>query len=133
MDDTPKAFLEELRSSLLRKRVGQIALAVVLAEAAWRLVSSLTWYLIIPLIARGLRGNTESVLFAGSTNRPFPWENLFGSLLEFGLVVILVFYLNRWVHQKPMPATSGDVKAEYSSTGEALRLEEEGRDTTRPG
>ena len=84
MDDTPKAFLEELRSSLLRKRVGQIALAVVLAEAAWRLVSSLTWYLIIPLIARGLRGNTESVLFAGSTNRPFPWENLFGSLLEFG-------------------------------------------------
>jgi large-conductance mechanosensitive channel len=133
VDDTPKAFLEELRSSLLRKRVGQIALAVVLAEAAWRLVSSLTWYLIIPLIARGLRGNTESVLFAGSTNRPFPWENLFGSLLEFGLVVILVFYLHRWVHQKPMPATSGDVEAEYSSTGDALRLEEEGRDKTQPG
>ena len=33
MDDTPKAFLEELRTSVLKKRVGQIALAVVLAEA----------------------------------------------------------------------------------------------------
>jgi large-conductance mechanosensitive channel len=32
MDDTPRAFLEEFRSSILKKRVGQIALAVVLAE-----------------------------------------------------------------------------------------------------
>lgn len=119
MDDTPRAFLEELRSSLLRRRVGQIALAVVLAEAAWRLVSSLTWYLIIPLIGRALRGNTESVLFSGSTVRPLPWENLSGSILEFGLVLILVFYLNRWVQRKPAPAEPKDADAEYSSTGEA--------------
>jgi len=33
MDDTPRAFFEELRSGILKKRVGQIALAVVLAEA----------------------------------------------------------------------------------------------------
>ena len=133
MDDTPKAFLEELRSSLLRKRVGQIALAVVLAEAAWRLVSSLTWYLIIPIIGRGLRGNTESVLFAGSTNRPFPWDNLFGSLLEFGLVVILVFYLNRWVQQKPTPTAPEHIEVEFSSTGEALSLGDAGRDKTHTG
>jgi hypothetical protein len=41
--DTPKALVEELRSALLRKRVGQIALAVVLAEGAWRLINSLVW------------------------------------------------------------------------------------------
>ena len=124
MDDTPKAFFEELRSSLLKKRVGQIALAVVLAEAAWRLVTSLTWYLIVPLVGRALRGNTESVIFEKATTNPLPWESLFGSLLEFGLVVILVFYLNRWVQRKPTPATTEDVDTESSSTGEALQVEE---------
>ncbi len=33
MDDTPKGLLGELRASVLKKRVGQIALAVLLAEA----------------------------------------------------------------------------------------------------
>jgi large-conductance mechanosensitive channel len=133
VDDTPKAFLEEVRSSLLRKRVGQIALAVVLAEAAWRLVTSRTWYLVIPLIGRVLRGNTESVLFAGATNRPFPWENLFGSVVEFGLVVILVFYLNRWVQRKPMAAgITEDIEHQYSSTGEDLTVEGSGVGTILP-
>jgi large-conductance mechanosensitive channel len=132
VDDTPKAFLEELRSSLLRRRVGQIALAVVLAEAVWRLVSALTWYLIIPLIGKALRGNTESVLFSGATTRPIPWESLVGSLLEFGLVVILVFYLNRWVQRKPTPTKTDDVDSEYSTTGESLSIEEAGGGNTPP-
>jgi large-conductance mechanosensitive channel len=113
--------------------VGQIALAVVLAQAAWRLVSSLTWYLIIPLLGKSLRGNTESVLFEKATTNPFPWESLFGSLLEFGLVLILVFYLNRWVQRKPTPATTiEDIDPEYSSTGEALTVEETGAEKTLP-
>ncbi len=126
MDDTPKAFLEELRSSLLKKRVGQIGLAVVLAEAAWRLVTALTWYLIIPAIGKAL-SNSESVLFQKSTTYPFPWQNLFGSLLEFGLVLILVFYLNRWVQRKPTPTTAQDLDAEYSSTGEAFTESQTGK------
>ncbi len=126
MDDTPKAFVEELRSSLLRKRVGQIALAVVLAQAVWRLVNALTWYLFIPLISRGLRGNTESVLFSGTATRPLPWESLFGSLLEFGLLLILVFYLNRWVQRKPAPTETQNLDPEYSSTGEILAIGEIG-------
>jgi large-conductance mechanosensitive channel len=132
VDDTPKAFLEEFQSSLLKRRVGQIALAVVLAEAAWRLVSSLTWYLIIPLIGRALRGNTESVLLGRATTNPFPLENLFGSLLEFGLVVILVFYLNRWVQQKPTTAITEDVDTEYNSTGGTLTVEEVAGEKTLP-
>jgi hypothetical protein len=63
MDDTPKAFLEEIRTSILRKRVGQIALAVVIAQAIWRLVNALTWYLLVPTAARMLDGNTESGAF----------------------------------------------------------------------
>jgi large-conductance mechanosensitive channel len=126
VDDTPKAFLEELRSSLLKKRVGQIALAVVLAQAVWRLVTALVWYAIIPVIGMSLRGNTESVVFTGATTHPFPWDNLFGSLLEFALTVILVFYLNRWVERKPSPVATEDTDPEYSSTGEALSLDEAG-------
>jgi large-conductance mechanosensitive channel len=124
VDDTPKAFLEELRSSLLKRTVGQIALAVVLAEAFWRLVTSLTWYLIIPGIGKALRGNTESVFFKNSSAYPFPWEKLFGSLLEFGLVVILMFYLNRWVQRKPAPTAMQNIHPEYTSTDENLRIEE---------
>jgi large-conductance mechanosensitive channel len=124
MDDTPKAFFEELRSSIFKKRVGQIALAVVLAEAVWRLVNSLTWYLIIPLIGKSLDGHTESVLFETATHRPMPWENLFASLLEFVLTLIVVFYLNRWVQRRPMRAPAPDVKMEYNSVGEAVAVEE---------
>jgi hypothetical protein len=44
MDDTPKSLLGELRFSILKKLVGQTALAVVLAEAFVRFISSLIWY-----------------------------------------------------------------------------------------
>jgi large-conductance mechanosensitive channel len=121
MDDTPKAFFEELRSSILKKRVGQIALAVVLAEAVWHLVNSLTWYLIIPLIGKSLEGHTESVLFETATRRPIPWENLFGSIMEFILILIVVFYLNRWIHRRPLPPEE-IIGPEYSSVGESLTL-----------
>jgi large-conductance mechanosensitive channel len=124
MDDTPKAFFEEIRSGILKKRVGQIALAVVLAEALWRLVNSLTWYLIIPLIGKSLDGHTESVLFETATRRPIPWENLFGSIMEFVLTVIVVFYLNRWIHRKPLPVAE-ETGPEYSSVGEALSVRED--------
>jgi large-conductance mechanosensitive channel len=120
MDDTPKAFIEELRSSILRKRVGQIALAVVLAEAAWRLLNALVWYLIIPIIGKAFEGHTESVLFERSARAPIPWQNLFGSVLEFVLTVIMVFYLNRWIHHRPKLKVEDESTTEYSSVGEQL-------------
>jgi large-conductance mechanosensitive channel len=100
-----------------------------LAQALWRLVSALIWFLIIPVIGKALRGNTESVAFARSTTEPFPWEKLFGSVLEFGLIVILVFYLNRWVQRRPNPLTIDNPAVvepapEYSLTGEPVALEE---------
>jgi hypothetical protein len=64
------------------------------------------------------------VLFTGATTHPFPWDNLFASLLEFALTVILVFYLNRWIQRKPAPVTAEDADPEYSLTGEALSVEE---------
>jgi large-conductance mechanosensitive channel len=112
MDDNPKAFLEELRSGILKKRVGQIALAVVLAQAVWRLLNTLTWYLIIPLIGRALYGQTESVLFENAKRNPFGWDTLAGALLEFMLTVIVVFYLNRWIRKPPKAELSASSQAE---------------------
>jgi large-conductance mechanosensitive channel len=108
-DDTPKGLLGELRTTILRKRVGQIALAVVLAEAIWRLVSALTWYLIIPLIGRFLHGQTESVLLEAESSKPIRWDTIFGSALEFVLVVIVVIFLNRWIQRKPSRPDDDDL------------------------
>jgi large-conductance mechanosensitive channel len=106
MDENPKAFLEELRSGILKKRVGQIALAVVLAQAVWRLLNAFTWYVLVPIIGKAISGRTESVLFESAARLPFQWESIIGSLLEFTLTVILVFYLNRWIknrsHWRPL-------------------------------
>ena len=98
MDDTPGHFVHEFKSSLLKKRAGQIALAVILAEASLRFVNALTWYLVVPTIAALLKGHTESVLFETQTRAPFPWQPLFGSVLDFAIALIFVFYLNRWIH-----------------------------------
>ena len=96
--------MHELRSAILKKRVGQIALAVVLAEACIRFLNSLIWFLVVPIIAWWLRGRTESVLFRDRL--VFPWEQLFGSLLEFLLAIIFVFYVNRWIRGSlPKPST----------------------------
>ena len=107
MDQNPKAFLEEFRSGILKKRVWQIALAVVLAQAVWRLLNAFTWYVLVPIIAKAMTGRTESVLFESAARVAFPWESIIGSLLEFTLTVILVFYLNRWI--KKTVAIKNDV------------------------
>ena len=124
MDDTPKDFIEEFRAAILKKRVGQIAIAVVLAQAVWRLLNAFTWYLIMPIIARFLQGQTESALLPRSSGTPILWENFFGSLLEFLLTVIVAFYANRWIHAKPRHPEN-IVEAEYSSVGEPLDRRDE--------
>ena len=111
MDDSPKGLLGELRTAVLKKRVGQIALAVVLAEAIYRFISAITWYLIIPILGKALHGQTESVLFDTPSRNPIRWDTLFGSLLEFALVVIVVVFLNRWIQQRP-PATEASTLPE---------------------
>jgi large-conductance mechanosensitive channel len=118
MDDTPKAFIEEFRASILKKRVGQIAIAVVLAQAVWRLLNAFTWFFLMPIIGGFIQWQNESVLFAKSRG-PIVWESLFGSLLEFLLTIIVVFYANRWIHTKARTLEE-NVEAEYSLVGERL-------------
>jgi large-conductance mechanosensitive channel len=118
MDDTPGHFVQELRSSLLRKRAGQIALAVILAEACLRFLNALTWYLLVPAIGKLLDGHTESVLF--QTRTPFPWQPLLGSMLDFAVALIFVFYLNRWIHH-----TSAEDGVRLTASDQVSELEPE--------
>lgn len=130
MDDSPQDFGHEFKSAILKKRVGQIALAVVLAEACIRFLNALTWFLVIPIISALLQGHTESVLF--NSKPAFPWQQLFGSCLEFTFAIIFVFYVNRWIKgtlpksrlSKPMedpdPLTNMQDRTSYSITGQPL-------------
>ena len=129
MDDTPKGFLVELKSTILKKRVGQVALAVVLAEACIRFLNSLVWFLVLPIISLLTNGHTESVLF--ETKPAFPLERLVAAVLEFGAAIIFVFYLNRWIHgPRPQPTLESeqmrrklgdpDPQIYYNLTGEEL-------------
>jgi hypothetical protein len=129
MDDTPGHFVQELRSSLLKKRAGQIALAVILAEACLRFLNALTWYLAVPTIAGLLKGHTESVLFETQTRAPFPWQPLFGSMLDFAIALIFVFYLNRWIRGAPaedgMPLVGTDRLSQPQPEIQPVRSEPE--------
>jgi hypothetical protein len=92
MDDSPRQFIDELKFAIIRRRVGQIALAVVLAEECIRFLSAIVWYLIIPAISTVLEGHTDSVIIPGpAAHRSFPWVQLLGSTLEFITAVIFVF------------------------------------------
>jgi len=135
MDNSPREFAHELRSAVLKKRVGQIALAVVLAEACIRFLNSLIWFLVIPIVASLLQGHTESVFFQNKLI--FPWEQLFGSLLEFILAIVFVFYVNRWIRgslPKPSapeeaqvfePPRQEDEQVYYNLAGQPLSATEQ--------
>jgi large-conductance mechanosensitive channel len=120
MEDTPQSFVEEFRIAILRKRVGQIALAVVIAEALWRFLDSMVWLLMVPVIAKTFLTHSDSVLFNTAAQAPIPWERLIGSLLEFLLTLIVVFYLNRWIHRKPKSETMQAPAEEFNSVGERI-------------
>jgi large-conductance mechanosensitive channel len=107
-DDSPQKFLEELKHSIFRRRIGQIALAIVLAEASIRYLNALIWFLVIPVISNGLKGHTESVLFA--SQRAFPWDRLAASTLEIIAAILLVFYANRWMYGLNRPRTIEDIE-----------------------
>ena len=106
MDDSPREFLDGLKLTIFRRRIGQIALAVVLAEACIRYLNSLVWYLIVPIISNVLANHTESVLL--ENRRKFPWEQLAGNTLDFVAALIFVYFANRWIYNlsRPQPSQS---------------------------
>ncbi len=92
-DATPQGFLKELTSAVWYRRAGQIALAVVLAQAALRLISGFVAYLLVPFVAGFVNSNSESVMFASKP--PYRWDPFAYLVLDFIVALIIFFYVGR--------------------------------------
>lgn len=79
--------------------IPQVILAVILAEAAWGLIVSLTHNLILPLLARLTGADAQSPLYLGKGD--INVSALFGSVLEFCVAGIVAALLNQWSHRGP--------------------------------
>ena len=75
----------ELKFAILRRRFGQIALAVVLAEESIPFLSALVWNLLMPRDSNRLEGRTESL------SPPSRRVQLMGATLEFITALVFVF------------------------------------------
>ena len=81
----------------------------------------------MPVVRRFLEGQNQSVLFG--TAGLISWDNVLGSVMEFLLTVVVVFYLNRWIHLRSR-ATSHTEEG-YTLVGERIRTDD-GRNESQP-
>lgn len=109
MEESPNAPLSSADS---KKWIVRIVLALVIGQAIWGLVVSLTTGLLVPLTARVMGNDPASALYLGKGDINVP--ALFISILEFCIAGIVAAILNSWL-QKPSPtvrrkvATSGSL------------------------
>jgi hypothetical protein len=115
--DSPRQLIDGLKLTIFRRRIGQIALAVILAESCIRYLNALVWFLVIPVISNALESHTESVLF--KNRRSFPWEQLTGNTIEFASALVFVYFANRWIYGLNQPRHDKPVTEaeEISPTG----------------
>jgi hypothetical protein len=92
MDETPKSPAPE--SSDSRRWIGRILMAVILGEAIWSLLVSITNNLALPAMARVVGGDAESPLYLGKGDFNIP--ALFASVLEVCFAGIVAVVLGGW-------------------------------------
>lgn len=96
-----------------RKWIGGIVIAVVLGEAIWAFLVSITINLALPAMARVMGGDAQSPLYLGKGD--FNVQALFTSFLELCFAGILAVLLNSWSKKparvQPKPVRLTDVKA----------------------
>lgn len=76
------------------KWIAKIVLAVILGEAIWGLLVSLTNGLIVPGLARVMGGDPQSPVYLGKGD--FNLTSIFVSILELCLAGIVAILLNQW-------------------------------------
>jgi hypothetical protein len=77
-----------------RKWIGRILIGVVLGEAIWGFLASITTNLALPAMARFMGGDDQSPLYLGKGD--FKVAPLFTSLLELCFAGIVAVFLNSW-------------------------------------
>jgi len=80
-----------------RKWIGRIVIAVVLGEAIWGFLVSITNYLALPAMAKIIGGDPQSSQYVGKGD--FNVTALFISFLELCLAGIVAVLLNSWTQK----------------------------------
>src|SRR5436309_14337933 len=101
MDEISKTSTPEYPALVSGRWVGLLVAAVVLAEAIWELLVSLTNNLFLPLMAKIIGGDPQSPLYLGKGDLNVP--ALFSSVLGLCLAGIVFVLLNHWSRRRPAP------------------------------
>ena len=99
MDQDANPVASPLTPSESKKWIVRIVLALVLGQAIWGLVVSLTSGLLVPLTARVMGNDPSSPLYLGKGDIDIP--AVFVSVVEFCLAGIVAVVLNSWVQKPP--------------------------------
>jgi hypothetical protein len=98
MDEIPRTSSPEWSAADTGRWIGWVVIAVILAEAIWGFIASLTSNLVLPLLARTMGGDVQSPLYLGKGDINVP--ALFASVLELCFAGIVVVILNSVVQRK---------------------------------
>jgi len=110
VDGTLSASAPESSPADSRKWIGRIVIAVLLGEAIWGFLVSITNNLALPAMARAMGGDSQSPMYLGKGD--FNVQGLFASVLELCFAGIMAVLLNSWsqkrgrVPRKPVLVTS---------------------------
>jgi hypothetical protein len=94
MNEILQVAAPELSPADSRTWIGRILIGVVLGEAIWGFLASITTNLALPAMARFMGGDVQSPLYLGKGD--FKVAALFTSLLELCFAGIVAVLLNSW-------------------------------------
>ena len=107
MDEILKVSAQESAPADSGKWISRIVIAVIIGEAIWGFLVSLTNNLALPAMARVMGGDAQSPLYLGKGDFNVP--ALFASILELCFAGIVAIVLHSWsgravrVQEKPRP------------------------------
>lgn len=97
MNEIVRMAPPESSSADSRQWMGRILIGVILGEAIWGFLVSITTNLALPAMARVMGGDPQSPLYLGKGD--FNVAGLFTSLLELCFAGIVAVLLNSWTRQ----------------------------------
>lgn len=103
MDEVLKASPPESPAAESRRWIGRFLMAVVLGEALWGFLVSITTNLAQPAMARVLGADPQSPLYLGRGDINVP--ALFTSVLELCFAGIVAVFLNAWTQKSARTRT----------------------------
>jgi hypothetical protein len=99
MDETAKIPSPSWSAWAPRKWIGLIVSGLVLGEAIWIAIVSLTRDVILPLMAMAMGGDNSSPLYLGKPEFNLP--DLFTAVLQLCVAGLFAIVLNAWMQEKP--------------------------------